>query len=118
MGVLDRRVFRNKSYDMTVIAHTSPNDLGNFGHGVDYFYGFQSDDYDALWEEIRTTADPEARNPLLQDAKRYVAENAIHGFLFQLPRLGAFDQFVRDFSDCVLDHERVAGGSGGDGSGA
>ncbi|MFN6977693.1 MAG: ABC transporter substrate-binding protein, partial [Gemmobacter sp.] len=26
-------VFRNRNYDMTIIAHTSPNDLGNFARG-------------------------------------------------------------------------------------
>ncbi|MCE8007329.1 ABC transporter substrate-binding protein [Aestuariivita sp.] len=80
-------VFRKKNYDMTIIAHTSPNDLANFARGPEYFYGFQSDAYDALWQQIRTEADPEVRNTLLQDAQRYVTENAVHGFLFQLPRL-------------------------------
>ncbi|MEM9431207.1 MAG: ABC transporter substrate-binding protein, partial [Pseudomonadota bacterium] len=90
-------VFRNGNYDMTVIAHTSPNDLGNFARGEDYYYGFQSDAFDALWEEIRTEADPEARNALLQDAQRYLAEKAIHGFLFQLPRLGVYKTGITGF---------------------
>ncbi|MEM1265107.1 MAG: ABC transporter substrate-binding protein [Pseudomonadota bacterium] len=90
-------VFRNGNYDMTVIAHTSPNDLGNFARGEDYYYGFQSDAFDALWEEIRTEADPEVRNALLQDAQRYLAEKAVHGFLFQLPRLGVYKAGITGF---------------------
>ena len=80
-------VYKNKNYDMTIIAHTSPNDLGNFARGEDYFYGFQDDSYDALWAKIETEADPEARAELQRQAQRFLAENAVHGFLFQLPKL-------------------------------
>lgn len=90
-------VFRKRNYDMTIIAHTSPNDLGNFARGPEYFYGFQSDAYDALWQEIRSEADPDARNALLQDAQRYVTENAVHAFLFQLPRLGVYKAGISGF---------------------
>ncbi|MEM6462125.1 MAG: ABC transporter substrate-binding protein [Pseudomonadota bacterium] len=96
-GFWIEEVYRNKNYDMTVIAHTSPNDMGNFARGSDYFYGFQSDAYDALWEKIKTEADPEKRNALLQDAQRYVTDNAIHGYLFQLPRLGIYRDGVTGF---------------------
>ncbi|MEM9756237.1 MAG: ABC transporter substrate-binding protein, partial [Pseudomonadota bacterium] len=96
-GFWIEEVFRNQNYDMTVIAHTSPNDLGNFSRGPDYFYGFQSDDYDALWAQIRTETDPAERIALLQDAQRYVTDNAIHGFLFQLPRLGVYRSGVTGF---------------------
>ena len=30
-------VYKKKNYDMTIIAHTSPNDLGNFARGPKYF---------------------------------------------------------------------------------
>ncbi|MEM1314748.1 MAG: ABC transporter substrate-binding protein, partial [Pseudomonadota bacterium] len=33
-------VYKNHNYDMTIIAHTSPNDLGNFARGPGYFYGY------------------------------------------------------------------------------
>ena len=69
------------------MTHTSPNDLGNFARGPEYFYGYQSDAFDALWEEIRTEADPEARNALQRDAQQYLADHAVMGFLFQLPKV-------------------------------
>ena len=56
-------VYSARNYDMTIIAHTSPNDLGNFARGPDYFYGFQSDEFDALWEAIRTEPDPRRATP-------------------------------------------------------
>jgi len=90
-------VYGQLNYDMTIIAHTSPNDLGNFARGPDYFYGFQSDAYDALWNAIEVETDPEARAGLLAEAQRYVAENAVHGFLFQLPKLGVYRDGVEGF---------------------
>lgn len=90
-------VYRKGNYDMTLVAHTSPNDLGNFARGKDYFYGFQSDVFDALWNAIKVETDDDRRNALLQDAQRYLAENAIHGFLFQMPKLGVYRKGVSGF---------------------
>ncbi|MCR9124656.1 MAG: ABC transporter substrate-binding protein [Rhodobacteraceae bacterium] len=90
-------VYKKKNYDMTVIAHTSPNDLGNFARGPDYFYGYSDAEYDALWTRIREEADPEVRTALLQDAQRYLTDQAVHGFLFQLPRLGVYRAGVEGF---------------------
>ncbi len=80
-------IYKKRNYDMTIIAHTSPNDMGNFARGPDYFYGYQSDEFDAIWEAIRTQADPDARNALLAKAQTYLADNAVMGFLFQLPKI-------------------------------
>ncbi len=90
-------VFRKKNYDMTIIAHTSPNDLGNFARGPDYFYGYQSDAFDALWDRIKTESDPAVREELIGQAQTYIAENAVHGFLFQLPKLGVYRAGVTGF---------------------
>ncbi|MEO0937109.1 MAG: ABC transporter substrate-binding protein [Pseudomonadota bacterium] len=90
-------VFRKQNYDMTIIAHTSPNDLGNFARGPEYFYGFQSDAFDALWDQIKTEARPDVRQELIGQAQRYVADNAVHGFLFQLPKLGVYKAGVTGF---------------------
>ncbi|MEY8840834.1 ABC transporter substrate-binding protein, partial [Cribrihabitans sp. XS_ASV171] len=86
-----------KNYDMTIIAHTSPNDLGNFARGPEYFYGYQSDEFDALWDGIKTEADMVKREEMLKEAQTYIAENAVHAFLFQLPKLGVYRDGVEGF---------------------
>lgn len=91
------RVYRNKDYDMTVIAHTSPNDLGNFARGKDYFYGYQDDSFDALWDRIKTESDPAKRTELLKEGQRFVADQAVHGYLFMLPKLGVYKNEVDGF---------------------
>ncbi|QBF32016.1 ABC transporter substrate-binding protein [Thalassococcus sp. S3] len=83
-------IYSKLNYDMTVIAHTSPNDLGNFARGPEYFYGYDNAEFNALWEAIRTEPDPERLDALLKDGQRFVAEQAVHGFLFQLPKLGVY----------------------------
>ena len=83
-------VYKQKNYDATVIAHTSPNDLGNFARGPEYFYGYDDPAYSELWAKIRAASDPETLAELQGEAQRHLAENAVHGFLFQLPKLGVY----------------------------
>jgi peptide/nickel transport system substrate-binding protein len=90
-------VYKNLNYDMTIIAHTSPNDLGNFARGPKYFYGYDDAGFNDLWKRISEEADPAARNTMLQEAQRYLTDQAVHGFLFQLPQLGIYRVGVEGF---------------------
>ena len=83
-------VFRQKNYDMTVIAHTEANDIGNFARGPGYYWGYDNPEFNALWAEIGAEADPAKRSELLKKAQRMIAEDAPVGFLFQLPALGVY----------------------------
>ncbi|WPZ21902.1 ABC transporter substrate-binding protein [Sulfitobacter faviae] len=90
-------VYKKKNYDMTIIAHTSPNDMGNFARGPDYFYGYDNAEMTALWEKIQTEVDPEARNELLKQGQQMLSDQSVHGFLFQLPLLGVFRQEIEGY---------------------
>lgn len=90
-------VYKKKNYDMTIIAHTSPNDMGNFARGPDYFYGYDDPEFTKLWDSIQTEADDEKRNALLKQGQEYLADQAVHGFLFQLPRLSVIRTNVDGF---------------------
>ena len=90
-------VYKKKNYDMTIIAHTSPNDLGNFARGPKYFYGFDDPAYNDLYAQIVGEADPEKRSELVKQAQRYLTDKAVHGFLFQLPKLGIFKNGIKGF---------------------
>ena len=90
-------VYKKKNYDMTIIAHTSPNDLGNFARGPKYFYGFDDPVYNDLYAQIVGEADPKKRNELIEKAQRYLTDKAVHGFLFQLPKLGIFKKGIEGF---------------------
>ena len=90
-------VYKQKNYDMTIIAHTSPNDMGNFARGPDYFYGYDDPQFTALWNDIQTEADPERRNELLRKGQQYLSDQSVHAFLFQLPLLGIFAKDVEGY---------------------
>lgn len=90
-------VYKQRNYDMTIIAHTSPNDMGNFARGPEYFYGYQNDDFDALWEKIETETDADARNELLREGQEFLADEAVHVFLFQLPKLSVMRTGLEGF---------------------
>lgn len=80
-------VYKNLNYDMTIISHPGPNDMSNFARGPKYFYGFDDASYNDLWKQISEETDAGTRNELLKQGQTYLAEQAVHGFLFQLPQV-------------------------------
>ena len=83
------QVFRGYDYDLTIVSHTEPMDIGIYARD-DYYFRYQSDEFDTIIDELTVTADPERRNELLGDAQRRIAEDAVNGYLFQLARTGVW----------------------------
>lgn len=83
-------VFREGQYDMTVVAHTSPHDLDNYAKGPSYYYRYDSADFRALFDRLSASVDPTETKRLYADAQRKIADDAVHGFLFQLPQTGVY----------------------------
>ncbi len=74
--------YGNKNYDLTLISHVEPFDLGNFAKS-DYYWGYASPQFNALFDQIQTAARPADRARLLGDAQRLLANDAAHAFLYQ-----------------------------------
>jgi len=75
-------VYKDKAYDLTVIAHVEPLDFGNFAR-PNYYWGYESAQFNALWVKIQATAKVDERNRLMGDAQRLVAEDAVAAYLYQ-----------------------------------
>lgn len=75
-------VYGSKAYDLTVISHVEPHDFGNFAR-PDYYWGYRSPAFDALYERMQNAADPALRAKLFGEAQRKVAEDAVAAFLYQ-----------------------------------
>ena len=75
-------VYKERAYDLTVIAHVEPLDFGNFAR-PNYYWGYESPKFNALWEKIQATADAGERNKLMGEAQRLVAEDAVAAYLYQ-----------------------------------
>ena len=74
--------YGNKQYDLTIVSHVEPFDLGNFAK-PDYYWGYQSPKFNALYEKIKNAPRPADRAKLLGEAQKLLAEDAAHGFLYQ-----------------------------------
>lgn len=74
--------YGQKNYDLTLISHVEPFDLGNFAK-ADYYWGYRSPAFNALFEKIKNAARPAERAQWLGQAQRLLAEDAAHAFLYQ-----------------------------------
>ena len=71
-----------KQYDLTMISHVEPFDLGNFAK-PDYYWNYDSKPFQALFEKIKQTPNPTERARWLGEAQRMLANDAVHAFLYQ-----------------------------------
>ena len=74
--------YGNKNYDLTIVSHVEPFDLGNYAK-ADYYWGYQSAKFNELYNRIKTAPRPADRAKLLADAQRLLADDAANVFLFQ-----------------------------------
>ena len=74
--------YGNKAYDLTIISHVEPFDLGNFAK-PGYYWNYESAKFNTLFDKIKTTPRAADRAKLLGDAQRLIAEDSVHAFLYQ-----------------------------------
>jgi len=75
-------VYGQKAYDLTIISHVEPLDMGNFAR-PGYYWNYESAKFNALWAQVNATADMPQRLKLLADAQRLVADDAVAAYLYQ-----------------------------------
>lgn len=75
-------VYGNKNYDMTIISHVEPFDLGNFAK-PGYYWNYESARFNDLYNKYKNTPRAADRNKLLADIQRLIAEDSVHAFLYQ-----------------------------------
>ncbi len=75
-------VYGQKAYDLTIISHVEPLDFGNFAR-PNYYWGYESAEFNALWAKVQATIKPEERNQLMAEAQALVARDAVAAYLYQ-----------------------------------
>jgi len=75
-------VYGQKAYDLTLISHVEPLDFGNFAR-PNYYWGYESAEFNALWAKVQATIKDEERNKLMAQAQTLVAEQAVAAYLYQ-----------------------------------
>jgi peptide/nickel transport system substrate-binding protein len=74
--------YGNKNYDLTIISHVEPFDLGNFAK-PDYYWNYQNPKFNELYGKYKTTSNPKDRARMLGDIQKIIADDSVHAFLFQ-----------------------------------
>ncbi len=81
------RVFRGRDFDLTIISHTEPMDIGIYAR-PDYYFQYARPDFVALNDTLGRTTDPAERSNLLGQMQRMIAEDYVNAYLFQLAKTG------------------------------
>jgi peptide/nickel transport system substrate-binding protein len=84
------QVFKAKDYDLTIVSHTEPNDIGIYARD-DYYFDYHNPAFNEVMAELDVTADEDQRYALLRQAQEILANDAVNGFLFQLAKAGVWD---------------------------
>ncbi len=85
-GVWLEDVFTNRDYDLSIVAHVEPRDLGQYGN-PDYYWAYDEPEVAALLAEADATPDDVARYALLGQVQERITEDAANVWLFLLPAL-------------------------------
>ena len=84
------KVFKEKDYDLTIVSHTEPNDIDIYAR-KDYYFNYDNPAFDTIIDELNLTSDAAKRTELYQKAQKILADDAVVGFLFELPKIGIWD---------------------------
>ena len=85
-GVWLEDVFANGAYDISIVAHVEPRDLGQYGN-AEYYWAYDNPDVAALLAEADATPDDAARFALLGQVQTQITADAANVWLFLLPAL-------------------------------
>ncbi|MEL7462446.1 MAG: ABC transporter substrate-binding protein [Pseudomonadota bacterium] len=78
-------VFKGKDFDLTIVSHTEPYDIGIYGRD-EYYFQYASDEFKTLFGMLERTTNPDERIALAQALQRKIADDYVNGYLFQLAR--------------------------------
>ncbi|WP_375449834.1 ABC transporter substrate-binding protein [uncultured Devosia sp.] len=83
-------VYANKDFDLTIISHVEPFDIGNYAN-PDYYFGYDNPQFQALIETLNGTTDEAKRKELAIEAQTIIANDAVNGYLFELAQTGVWN---------------------------
>jgi peptide/nickel transport system substrate-binding protein len=92
-GTWLQRIFGAADYDMTIIGHSEPRDIGIYGN-PDYYYRYDNPRVQELLAEAERQADPEAQNAIYREIARIIAEDAVNVWVFNPAYLVAAQEDV------------------------
>ncbi|MBB3948754.1 ABC transporter substrate-binding protein [Aureimonas jatrophae] len=85
------QVLKGHDFDMTIVAHAEPLDIGIYAR-PDYYFGYRNPRFDETLAQAERTLDEEDRLALYGDAQRILADDLPALYLFVMPKLGIWDK--------------------------
>lgn len=90
------KVYVDRNYDLSVIAHIEPNDLEIYAKD-NYYFNYKNVEYEDLMAKLSKTLDADSRIPLQLEAQRLLVKDAASVFLFMLPKMGVWDNRLQGY---------------------
>ena len=87
-------VYGKKNYDLTIISHVEPFDLGNFAK-PGYYWGYANPEFNKLYEQINNAPTTAERARLLGEAQKMIANDAVAAYLYQPQFLTVANKHVK-----------------------
>jgi len=75
-------VYGNRNYDLTIISHVEPFDLGNFAK-PGYYWNYESPKFNDLYNKYKTSPREADRKKIVGEIQRLLAEDAVLAWLYQ-----------------------------------
>lgn len=81
------QVFKGKDFNLTIVSHTEPMDIGIYAK-PDYYFQYDNKDLQDLMAAFSIETDQDARTTMLQEAQQIISDDYVNGYLFQLAKTG------------------------------
>ncbi len=81
-----KEVYKEKNYDLSIVSHVEPNDIGIYTNPK-YYFQYDSQEFRDIMKKADSALDPAERTKHLQAAQRKIAEDAVNGYLFQFAKV-------------------------------
>ena len=83
-------VYTDKNYDLTIISHVEPLDIGIYAN-PNYYFQYDSPAFREIYAKITSAPNLETFKAALVEAQKKLAEDCVNAFLFQLPNVTVAD---------------------------
>lgn len=81
------QAFKGKDFDLTIVSHTEPMDIGVYAD-PDYYFEYDNADLQTLMTEFGVETDEAKREEMLRNAQQIISDDFVNGYLFQLAKTG------------------------------
>jgi peptide/nickel transport system substrate-binding protein len=83
-------VYTGKNFDLTIISHVEPLDIGIYAN-PNYYFQYDNQDFRDIIAKLSAAPDLDTYKKYMGDAQRKLADDSVNAFLFQLPQVTVAD---------------------------